>query len=118
MGSTTTNHHRAERKSDATCHTGGFGTAAALAPFVQVGANGVVVIPVAERALGNLFRKLAGLAPDARFAASPIQFHNPAGLPWCQGKGMRRSEEHTSELQSRPHLVCRLLLEKKNSNSL
>src|SRR3989442_3381812 len=30
-----------------------------------------------------------------------------------------RSEEHTSELQSRPHLVCRLLLEKKkNSNSI
>src|SRR5436305_8733210 len=26
-----------------------------------------------------------------------------------------RSEEHTSELQSRPHLVCRLLLERKNS---
>src|SRR3989442_4560358 len=26
---------------------------------------------------------------------------------------MVRSEEHTSELQSRPHLVCRLLLEKK-----
>src|SRR5690554_7486120 len=30
------------------------------------------------------------------------------------GAGHRRSEEHTSELQSRPHLVCRLLLEKKN----
>src|SRR3989442_11673152 len=28
-----------------------------------------------------------------------------------------RSEEHTSELQSRPHLVCRLLLEKKKSPS-
>src|SRR5690554_7785663 len=28
--------------------------------------------------------------------------------------GLLRSEEHTSELQSRPHLVCRLLLEKKN----
>src|SRR5690625_7831620 len=27
--------------------------------------------------------------------------------------GVRRSEEHTSELQSRGHLVCRLLLEKK-----
>src|SRR5690554_6989005 len=27
---------------------------------------------------------------------------------------LARSEEHTSELQSRPHLVCRLLLEKKN----
>src|SRR5690554_7459534 len=28
-----------------------------------------------------------------------------------------RSEEHTSELQSRPHLVCRLLLEKKKQNT-
>src|SRR3989442_11830760 len=28
-----------------------------------------------------------------------------------------RSEEHTSELQSRPHLVCRLLLEKKKMRS-
>src|SRR3989442_5596133 len=27
----------------------------------------------------------------------------------------QRSEEHTSELQSRPHLVCRLLLEKKKN---
>src|SRR3989442_11038304 len=33
------------------------------------------------------------------------------------GKDVRRSEEHTSELQSRPHLVCRLLLEKKNYRS-
>src|SRR3989442_658505 len=29
---------------------------------------------------------------------------------------VKRSEEHTSELQSRPHLVCRLLLEKKKPN--
>src|SRR3989449_1286243 len=29
-----------------------------------------------------------------------------------------RSEEHTSELQSRLHLVCRLLLEKKKKNSI
>src|SRR5690554_7677808 len=29
-----------------------------------------------------------------------------------------RSEEHTSELQSRPHLVCRLLLEKKKNMKL
>src|SRR3712207_7150928 len=32
-------------------------------------------------------------------------------LPW-------RSEEHTSELQSRQYLVCRLLLEKKNKNMI
>src|SRR5437870_6617708 len=39
------------------------------------------------------------------------------GGPVCgrrQLRGDRRSEEHTSELQSRGHLVCRLLLEKKN----
>src|SRR5690554_7336238 len=30
-----------------------------------------------------------------------------------EGHAQLRSEEHTSELQSRPHLVCRLLLEKK-----
>src|SRR2546422_2181913 len=31
-------------------------------------------------------------------------------------RGATRSEEHTSELQSRLHLVCRLLLEKKKKN--
>src|SRR5205809_4939885 len=31
----------------------------------------------------------------------------------CWRRGCSRSEEHTSELQSRLHLVCRLLLEKK-----
>src|SRR3989442_11734965 len=31
--------------------------------------------------------------------------------------GWFRSEEHTSELQSRPHLVCRLLLEKKKKQN-
>src|SRR5690554_7550081 len=33
--------------------------------------------------------------------------------PLLAAWGRARSEEHTSELQSRPHLVCRLLLEKK-----
>src|SRR3989442_9875083 len=33
--------------------------------------------------------------------------------PWRLSMSAPRSEEHTSELQSRPHLVCRLLLEKK-----
>src|SRR5690554_7249411 len=33
-------------------------------------------------------------------------------VSWCL---LKRSEEHTSELQSRPHLVCRLLLEKKKT---
>src|SRR3989442_9958658 len=33
------------------------------------------------------------------------------------GLAPARSEEHTSELQSRPHLVCRLLLEKKKNQN-
>src|SRR5437899_6810595 len=46
-------------------------------------------------------------------------------LPWVHVKGLAskilahavRSEEHTSELQSLRHLVCRLLLEKKKKNN-
>src|SRR5437660_12699868 len=39
---------------------------------------------------------------------------NPQRL---QGAALTRSEEHTSELQSRGHLVCRLLLEKKKKKN-
>src|SRR2546429_2083367 len=58
----------------------------------------------------TLFRSLEPKAP-------PL----PSG-PWRPLKppvkieSSRRSEEHTSELQSRLHLVCRLLLEKKKKN--
>src|SRR6266702_5566965 len=42
----------------------------------------------------------------------------PATCPRCPRRpASRRSEEHTSELQSRGHLVCRLLLEKKKTTS-
>src|SRR3712207_7944364 len=39
---------------------------------------------------------------------------DPTAGGCCAGR--RRSEEHTSELQSRQYLVCRLLLEKKKSH--
>src|SRR5690625_6811500 len=38
------------------------------------------------------------------------------GKQWRSSTEKNRSEEHTSELQSRGHLVCRLLLEKKRDN--
>src|SRR2546422_4213231 len=41
-----------------------------------------------------------------------------AGVWRLSGKGAQRSEEHTSELQSRLHLVCRLLLEKKKNKKI
>src|SRR3712207_7059901 len=43
-------------------------------------------------------------------------YDNVAGS--CQPNGNCRSEEHTSELQSRQYLVCRLLLEKKKKITL
>src|SRR5215208_8317907 len=41
----------------------------------------------------------------------------PAPWPSTTGSRRSRSEEHTSELQSRGHLVCRLLLEKKKKTT-
>src|SRR6185436_21188229 len=38
---------------------------------------------------------------------------SPAAAKWARACARWRSEEHTSELQSPDHLVCRLLLEKK-----
>src|SRR5690625_5604467 len=47
--------------------------------------------------------RLAQVRYSGRASGTKIAFH-------------ARSEEHTSELQSRGHLVCRLLLEKKKTN--
>src|SRR5258708_24101348 len=51
----------------------------------------------------------------ARAAASAAAGSSPAARRSCSASMSRRvrSEEHTSELQSPDHLVCRLLLEKK-----
>src|SRR5690554_7375126 len=47
----------------------------------------------------------------------PIQHYRKLYPRFAAEFGMQRSEEHTSELQSRPHLVCRLLLEKKKQQA-
>src|SRR2546422_3520102 len=55
--------------------------------------------------------------PCARHAGRSIRgVPLPSPLSWGGGR-RRRSEEHTSELQSRLHLVCRLLLEKKKKKN-
>src|SRR5947209_18988057 len=45
-----------------------------------------------------------------------VAFWNSRGLQQSLGPAEGRSEEHTSELQSRQYLVCRLLLEKKKTH--
>src|SRR5207253_11013264 len=59
--------------------------------------------PSARMAKGSLIQ-------IARFRSIILNLLPEMGL---QNDPQRRSEEHTSELQSRGHLVCRLLLEKK-----
>src|SRR5690242_21325737 len=56
------------------------------------------------------FLREAGFKADSRVIASDVR----SGI--LQVATEWRSEEHTSELQSHVNLVCRLLLEKKNTN--
>src|SRR2546422_4652368 len=51
----------------------------------------------------------------ARVMSSAINNESSQGAGAPRASILRRSEEHTSELQSRLHLVCRLLLEKKKN---
>src|SRR2546429_2679543 len=74
----------------------------------------------------TLFRSQRQLRRRAGGATRGRRWRNGAGVP-CHpsvdssltviARRRRRSEEHTSELQSRLHLVCRLLLEKKKRRS-
>src|SRR5258708_12939273 len=58
----------------------------------------------------TLFRSSLIVAVDVRGVGETRPLHDSSSA-------RSRSEEHTSELQSPDHLVCRLLLEKKKNNS-
>src|SRR5215813_15223933 len=61
------------------------------------------------------YTTLSDLLPGiARVGRRPLPSRARSSRP---PRPRRRSEEHTSELQSRPHLVCRLLLEKKKNKT-
>src|SRR3989442_7477450 len=68
----------------------------------------------------TLFRSGGALEARLRLPVGRRPENPEEGLPGPGAHRRRlghvRSEEHTSELQSRPHLVCRLLLEKKKSD--
>src|SRR5436305_5679021 len=72
----------------------------------------------------TLFRSRTGTSSDTNGSIAPMSVAGIATVqPSLRVRGSSdrhrrdRSEEHTSELQSRPHLVCRLLLEKKKKNN-
>src|SRR2546422_6001515 len=62
------------------------------------------------RSMAYAFSVVGTVAPGL----FPVSFRTHGGEE--PGRDRARSEEHTSELQSRLHLVCRLLLEKKKTN--
>src|SRR5206468_4441870 len=75
------------------------------------------------RGRGGRDRGTGGGPPARQSAEGHRRSGHPARQPRARGvrgEGGRtaRSEEHTSELQSRSDLVCRLLLEKKKNNKL
>src|SRR5437870_9043289 len=64
--------------------------------------------------IGLMATTLPGVRPSISLASRPTATTSPVALLMATIEGsFTRSEEHTSELQSRGHLVCRLLLEKK-----
>src|SRR5439155_21327091 len=67
----------------------------------------------------TLFRSRRGGGEPGGPAARDLRVRHlrPAAPPVVDGEREDRSEEHTSELQSRGHFVCRLLLEKKKSSN-
>src|SRR5438552_9246798 len=75
--------------------------------------------PRPARPAGRVTHRLR--SADAR-AARPPGGSRPTAVGEASRRGARpargRSEEHTSELQSPDHLVCRLLLEKKKENNI
>src|SRR2546422_4738077 len=82
-----------------------------LFPYTTLFRSDLLGVPVVRpqvletTALGAVY--LAGLATGVWRSREEI------AKQWKVAKRFERSEEHTSELQSRLHLVCRLLLEKK-----
>src|SRR5687768_17898734 len=67
-------------------------------------------------AVGCRSRGAAGNSVPAAASGLTGLLEGQAEAPAAARPARERSEEHTSELQSRLHLVCRLLLEKKNTH--
>src|SRR3712207_8929229 len=75
--------------------------------------------PAVRRPLRQQQRMVVGLVPqrEAVDLRQRLVLHRRRGLVLARRRRAdRRSEEHTSELQSRQYLVCRLLLEKKKNS--
>src|SRR3712207_7807983 len=68
----------------------------------------------------NRYSRMASRHISSSFPSfDNLYFESPPALrSWRQRRSLSRSEEHTSELQSRQYLVCRLLLEKKQTSTL
>src|SRR2546429_3568228 len=81
----------------------------------------VATVPIEATGSSSSEATAVSTATGSRSGSSPCTFKKTspsscAATSATRSVPVRRSEEHTSELQSRLHLVCRLLLEKKKNN--
>src|SRR5690348_18103765 len=92
-----------------------------LFPYTTLFRSGAQVLPVPQEAIeagycrlqpAHTAEQVAGVGPHVRVLDS-----HALAFPHRIASLTTRSEEHTSELQSPVHLVCRLLLEKKKNKN-
>src|SRR5690625_6967361 len=94
--------YRMENQTDSTCKP-------SAAINIQVLPHILCHISKNNRSIYSSFLKNFSFRNNHCFSSSSLPF----SLPFFCSK---RSEEHTSELQSRGHLLCRILLEKNNNS--
>src|SRR5437870_252221 len=120
-------HEQQTRTSDS-----GHGVLGVWLPFCGAGSvetygGGILVVVEGDAAIPGVFGPQRGVPPgwvpcfcwlkqeEDEEEPTTVQKHSREGYNIA---ALLRSEEHTSELQSRGHLVCRLLLEKKKTNMI
>src|SRR5690625_1607346 len=90
--------------------------------FILIVITGIIIFLAVIKQIGAIFQLIETLGEKANIDGIymetilkiiGIAYIAEIGASLTKDAGLGRSEEHTSELQSRGHLVCRLLLEKK-----
>src|SRR5690606_15231537 len=94
-------------------------TSRATVQIVEFGLAVRADLLLAQFGIGHVIRPSAGLRGKSEIGRLPCHWRGPLSKAFFSARfaALLRSEEHTSELQSRENLVCRLLLEKKKKTT-
>src|SRR3712207_8731611 len=87
-----------------------------LFPYTTLFRSGAEVVAIGTDRTGIRALERAGTIPTFTLSVKDFATRDDWDRAFADELGRWRSEEHTSELQSRQYLVCRLLLEKKKQH--